>query len=129
MSNDGLSFDVIPAGAQWSRAPDEGTLLVARESFAAFRSAYEFVVIVAPSKDSLALACGLIEKPVAVLCAELGLTALAQLSADASRVRGSGAALHGLAIWAAELPPLALRSELTAETKTSRARRPIPEGP
>ena len=85
-------------------------------------------MIVAPSESSLALACSLVEKPVTVLCAEIGRTGLSRLQADAARIRESGAVLHGLAVWDAELPHLAPRSELMAKTMAARARRPTPEG-
>ena len=85
-------------------------------------------MVVAPSEPSLALAFSLAEKPVTVLCAEIGRTVLARLETDARRVRESGAVLHGLAIWDAELPELAPRSELMTKTKAARVRRPTPEG-
>jgi Mrp family chromosome partitioning ATPase len=127
-ASDGLSIDVIPGGAIRAEEPDGATKESARAEFARFRSEYDFCVIVAPSESSLALACSLVEKPVTVLCAEIGRTGLSRLQADATRIRESGAVLHGLAVWDAELPHLAPRSELMAKTMAARARRPTPEG-
>jgi hypothetical protein len=64
---------------------------------------------------------------VTVLCAEVGRTALARLQADAAHVRDSGAVLHGLAIWDAELPELTQRSELMTKNTAARVRRPTQE--
>ena len=127
-ANDGTSIDVIPGGAIRTEEPDRATKDSAREEFARFRAEYDFCVIVAPSEASLVLACSLVEKPVTVDCAEIGRTAIARLEADAAQVRSSGALLHGLAIWDAELPQLAPRSELMSKAVAVRARRPTPEG-
>jgi Mrp family chromosome partitioning ATPase len=127
-ASDGLSIDVIPGGAIRTEEPDGATKESARAEFARFRADYDFCVIVAPSESSLTLACSLVEKPVTVLCAEIGRTGLSRLQADAARIRESGAVLHGLAVWDAELPQLAPRSELMTKTMAARARRPTPEG-
>jgi MinD-like ATPase involved in chromosome partitioning or flagellar assembly len=127
-ASDGLSIDVIPGGAIRTEEPDRATKDSAREEFARFRAEYDFCVIVAPSEASLTLACSLVEKPVTVHCAEIARTTLSRLKADAARVRDSGALLHGLAIWDAELPQLAPRSELMTKHMAARARRPTPEG-
>jgi len=127
-ASDGLSIDVIPGGAIRPGERDHSALQSARDEFARFRSEYDFCVIVAPSEASLALACSLVDKPVTVLCAEVGRTSLADLEADAARIRSTGAVLHGLAIWDAELPSLTPRSELMTKTVATRVRRPTPEG-
>lgn len=127
-ASDGVTIDVIPGGAIRAEERDHRTKESARGEFARFRSDYDFCVVVAPSEPSLALAFSLAEKPVTVLCAEIGRTVLARLETDARRVRESGAVLHGLAIWDAELPELAPRSELMTKTKAARVRRPTPEG-
>jgi hypothetical protein len=128
-ASDGLSIDVMPGGAIRAAEPDGTAKESARSEFARFRGEYDFCVIVATSASSLALACSLVETPVTVLCAEIGRTPLARLESDAGRVRDSGAVLHGLALWDAELPHLAPRSELMTRTLAARARRPTPEGP
>jgi Mrp family chromosome partitioning ATPase len=127
-ASDGLSIDVTPGGAIRTEQPDVATKESARTEFARFRSEYDFCVIVAPSVASLVLACSLVEKPVTVLCAEIGRTPLAQLQVDAEQVRDAGALLHGLAIWDAELPELTQRSELMTKNMAARARRPTQEG-
>ncbi len=127
-ASDGLSIDIIAAGAIRPEQQDRAAIASARDEFARFRSEYDFCVIVAPSEQSLALACSLVEKPVTVLCAEIGRTPVARLYADATSVRNSGAVLHGLAIWDAELPQLATRGQLMTKAMSTRARRPTPEG-
>ena len=127
-ASDGLSIDIIAAGAIRSEQQDRAAIATARDEFARFRSEYDFCVIVAPSERSLALACSLVDKPVTVLCAEIGRTPVATLHADATAVRSSGAKLHGLAIWDAELPQLATRGQLMTKAMSARARRPTPEG-
>lgn len=127
-ASDGLSIDVIPGGAIRTEEPDRATKNSAREEFARFRAEYDFCVIVAPSETSLVLACSLVEKPVTVDCAEIGRTAIARLESDAAHVRSSGALLHGLAIWDAELPQLTPRSELMAKNVSAHTRRPTPGG-
>lgn len=126
-ASDGLSIDVTPGGAIRSEQPDVATKESARSEFARFRSEYDFCVMVAPSAASLVLACSLVEKPVTVLCAEIGRTALERLESDAAHVRDSGAQLHGLAIWDAELPELPQRSELMTKNLAARVRRPTQE--
>ncbi len=127
-ASDGLSIDVVPAGAIRAEIPDSETRESGRLEFARFCSEYDFCVIVAPTDASLVLACTLVDKPVTVLCAEIGRTELMRLQGMATHVRGSGALLHGLAIWDAELPRVAPRSELMTKTTAARVRRPTPEG-
>jgi hypothetical protein len=127
-ASDGLSIDVVPGGAIRSGEPDSATKESGRSEFERFRGEYDFCVIVAPTEESLALACAVVEKPVTVLCAEIGRTELTRLQALAAHARGAGAVLHGVAIWDAELPRLAPRSELMTKAMASRARRPSPEG-
>jgi hypothetical protein len=127
-ASDGLSIDVVPGGAIRGGGLDDATKESGRSEFARFRGEYDFCVIVAPTEESLVLACSLVEKPVTVLCAEIERTELARLEAAAGRVRGSGGVLHGLAIWDAELPRVAPRSELMTKALAARARRPTPEG-
>ena len=127
-ASDGLSIDVTPGGAIRTEERDRATQESAREEFARFRSEYDFCVIVAPSDASLTLACSLVDKPVTVLCAEFARTTLATLREAADRVRESGAVLHGVAVWDAELPQLPPRSELMTKTPAARVRRPTSEG-
>jgi Mrp family chromosome partitioning ATPase len=127
-ASDGLSIDIIAAGAIRPEQLDRAAIASAREEFARFRSEYDFCVIVAPSEASLEAACSLVDKPVTVLCAEIGRTPVATLQADAATVRASGAVLHGLAMWDAELPHLATRGQLMTKAMSSRARRPTPDG-
>jgi Mrp family chromosome partitioning ATPase len=127
-ASDGLSIDVIPGGAMRAEERDSATKESARAEFARFRADYDFCVIVAPSDSSLTLTSSLVDKPVTVLCAEVGRTSLARLGTDSARIRDAGAVLHGLAIWEAELPQLAPRSELMTKTLAARVRRPTPEG-
>ena len=127
-ASDGLSIDVIPGGAIRPDEPDRATKESAREEFARFRAEYDFCVIVAPTQSSLVLVCSLVDKPVTVLCAEVGRTGLSRLQAAATQLRESGAVLHGLAVWDAELPHLAPRNELMTKAMAARARRPTPEG-
>lgn len=127
-ASDGLSIDVTPGGAVRAEERDRAAHQSAREEFARFRAEYDFCVIVAPSEASLLLACSLVEKPVTVLCAEVARTALSSLHDDADRVRATGAELHGVAVWDAELPELPPRSELMTKTPAARVRRPTSEG-
>jgi hypothetical protein len=127
-ASDGVTIDVIPGGSIRAEEMDRDAKKSAASEFERFRSEYDFCVIVAPSEPSLALACSLVEKPVTVLCAEVGRTLLVQLESDAARARGQGVVLHGLAIWDAELPHVAPRSELMTKTLAARVRRPTPEG-
>lgn len=127
-ASDGLSIDVVPGGAIRPDEPDRATKKSAREEFARFRAEYDFCVIVAPTQSSLVLVCSLVDKPVTVLCAEVGRTGLSPLQAAAAQLRESGAVLHGLAVWDAELPHLAPRNELMTKAMAARVRRPTPEG-
>jgi hypothetical protein len=127
-TSDGLSIDVVPGGAVRGGELDGATKESGRSEFARFRGEYDFCVIVAPTEDSLAMACSLVDRPVTVLCAEVGRTELTRLQALAVHVRGAGAVLHGLAIWDAELPRLTPRNELMTKAMAARVRRPTPEG-
>jgi hypothetical protein len=127
-ASDGISIDVVPGGAIRSGALDNATMESGRSEFGRFRGEYDFCVIAAPTEESIVLACALVEKPVTVLCAEIERTELTRLQALAGHVRGSGAVLHGLAIWDAELPRVTPRSELMTKAMAVRARRPTPEG-
>lgn len=125
---DGLSVSVIPGGAIGTEAPDRAIRKSTEADFVRFRSAFEFCVVVAPSESSLALACSLVEKPVTLLGVQVGRTGLSRLQAHAACIHDSGAALHGLVVWDAELPQLPMRSELMTKATATLARRPTPEG-
>jgi Mrp family chromosome partitioning ATPase len=127
-ASDGLSIDVVPGGAIRRGDLDDVARDSAREEFARFRGEYDFCVVVAPPDAGMPLLCSLLEKPVTVLCAEVGRTSVARVRSDAARIRDAGAVLHGLALWEAELPQLPPRSELMSKTLAARVRRPIPEG-
>lgn len=126
-ASEGLSIDVVPGGAIRREELDEATRESAREEFTRFRSEYDFCVIVAPPEHALALLGPLLANPVTVLCVEVGRTPIARLRSDAARVRESGAALHGLALWEAELPRLPARGELMTTTLAAPVHRPTPE--
>jgi hypothetical protein len=127
-AGDGLSISVIPGGAIRAAEPDLAARESAHADFVRFRSAFDFCVIVAPSESSLTLACSLVEKPVTLLCVQLGGTGLPRLQAHAARIRDSAAALHGLVVWDAELPHLSSRGELMATATATLGRRPNSEG-
>ena len=126
-AGDGLSISVIPGGAIRAEEPNLAARESAHAEFVRFRPAFDFCVIVAPSESSLALACSLVEKPVTLLCVQVGTTGLLRLQAHAARIRDSAAALHGLVVWDAELPHLAPRSELMTKATATLGRRPTPE--
>ncbi len=124
-ASDGLTIDVVPGGAIRREDLDPATKASAREEFARFRAEYDFCVIVAPSESAIALLAYLIEKPVTVLCAEVGHTSLARVRSNAARLRDSGAVLHGIAIWDAELPVLPSRGELMTKMQAGRVSRSV----
>lgn len=126
-ASDGISIDVVPGGAIRGEELDSATKESARSEFSRFCGEYDFCVIAAPTEAALVLACSLLVKPVTVLCAEVGRTELSRLQASAGHARGTGAVLHGLTIWDAELPRVAPRSELMTKTMAVRVRRPTPE--
>ena len=127
-AGDGVSIDVIPGGALRTDEPGRPAGASARGEFERFRSEHDFSVVVAPSEPSLSLVRSLVEKPVVLLCVTVGRTEISQLQGDTARIRETGATLHGLAVWVAELPRLPSRSELMGRATATRERRPIPEG-
>jgi hypothetical protein len=56
---------------------------------------------------------------VTILCAEVGRTTLEALRSAANGLRGAGATFHGMALWDAEIPYLATRSEMMAKSAGS----------
>jgi Mrp family chromosome partitioning ATPase len=118
-ANDGLSIDVIPGGAVRREPLDVEARQAAREEFERFRQEYDFCVVVAPGLTALTGFADLVTEPVTILCAEVGRTTLEALRSAANGLRGAGATFHGMALWDAEIPYLATRSEMMAKSAGS----------
>ena len=110
-ASDGLSIDVVPGGALRQDVLDAATLDSGRAEFARVRSEYDFCVVVAPTEVALQRLVALADKPVMVLCAEMGTTSLERLAEDSVRARAAGVELQGLVLWDAPVPKLQTRSD------------------
>lgn len=114
-ANDGRTIDIIPGGALRRAGLDAASLDAARLEFERFRQHYDFCIVVAPGVAVVNQLTSLLDSPVTILCAEVGRTTIAGLRQSAEGIRATGAILHGLTVWDAELPYLPLRSELMSK--------------
>jgi hypothetical protein len=102
----------VPGGSLGRGEPDSATRDAARQEFARFRAEYDFSIAVGSGDAAVARLNGLLERPLVLLCAVVGRTTLASLTGRAISLRAAGARLHGIALWDAEMPYVAHRTEL-----------------
>jgi hypothetical protein len=121
-SSDGLPITLLPAGTERD-LPSGDDLEARRAELTAFRSAFEFTIVVAPLRY-LEFAVLLVETSPLVLCAEVGVTTLEQFEREGADVRSGGRRLHGLVLWDAPRPKLPTRAELAALISTRKGRTP-----
>jgi hypothetical protein len=124
-TSDGHPIDVVPGGSVRREPLDADARLVARAEFARFRAEYDFLVAVAPSELAVARLRCLFERPTVLLCATVGVTTVAALRSNASQIRSTGANVHGVVLWNADLPRVPSRKTLmnNALANESRAHR------
>jgi hypothetical protein len=125
-TSDGHSIDVVPGGSVRREALDADARIAARAEFVRFRTDYDFLVAAAPSDLAEARLRSLFERPTVLLCATIGVTTVASLRSTASRIRSSGANLHGVVLWNTEPPKGLSRNTLIDNALAAETRAPQP---
>jgi Mrp family chromosome partitioning ATPase len=95
-TSEGLGLDVVPAGARRSDTAESVAMASNRSEFLLFTSEYDFTVISAPTRESLATAVRLCEKPATIYVARIAKTSLSAMAADVRWLRGISIDLRGI---------------------------------
>jgi Mrp family chromosome partitioning ATPase len=110
-----LAVDVVPAGQRVASARAGGrsgdtasaALHGARASLVRLARRYDFVVVALSPDDAERGSESLLLAPDVVVCTRAAHTPLKRIARDITRLRGAGARIRGLVVWADELPVLA----------------------
>jgi Mrp family chromosome partitioning ATPase len=95
-ASEGLGLDVVPAGARRADTVESVAMASNRSEFTLFTSEYDFTVLAAPTRESLAIVVQLCAKPATVYVARIAKTSLEALAADVRALQGLGIDLHGI---------------------------------
>lgn len=95
-ASEGLGLDVVPAGARRADTAESVAMASNRSEFMLFTSEYDFTIIAATSRESLATAVLLCEKPATICVARIARTRLDAMAADVRVLRDIDLALHGI---------------------------------
>lgn len=94
-ASEGLSIDVIPAGAFRQDTASSLQSEIARSEFRTFVGEYDFTVLVAPTMAAASVAATACESPPTILVAQTARTRLRVVKANLSLLRGGGVVPYG----------------------------------
>lgn len=95
-ASEGLGLDVIPAGARRADTTESVAMASNRSEFLLFAAEYDFTVIAATTRESLATVELLCERPATIYVARIAKTSLDTLAAEVTALRGIAGDLHGI---------------------------------
>lgn len=99
-ANDGLSIDVVPAGAPRREVQE----YVTTPEFEEFLQEHDFCVVIAPGARAYRRACALFRSPLTLLCVQRERTTLRALNTWRAGLSASEAKVHGLILWNSKIP-------------------------
>jgi Mrp family chromosome partitioning ATPase len=99
-------LDVLPSGhGRIGTAPPDAVRKL-HDMLTRMERRYDFIVIVAPSSYAQLTTNTIIPAPDVIVCAQVGVTQIADLRAAVKNLRAAGKLVHGIALWDDEAPRL-----------------------
>jgi hypothetical protein len=95
-ASEGLGLEVVPAGARRTDTGESVAMESNRREFHLFSSEYDFTILTAPTRDSLAIVLTLCPKPATIYVARVALTPLDSLVFEVQRLQTMELSLHGV---------------------------------
>jgi len=99
-------LDVLPSGHGRIGTASPEAVRELHDTLARMERRYDFIVIVAPSSYAQMKTNTIIPAPDVVVCAQVGVTQIADLRAAVKNLRAAGKVVHGIALWDDEAPRL-----------------------
>jgi Mrp family chromosome partitioning ATPase len=99
-------LDVLPSGHGRIGTASSEAVRELHDTLARMERRYDFIVIVAPSSYAQMKTNSIIPAPDVVVCAQVGVTQIADLRAAVKNLRAAGKVVHGIALWDDEAPRL-----------------------
>jgi len=95
-ASEGLGLDVVPAGARRSDTGESVAMASNRREFHLFSAEYDFTVVAAPTRESVATVVKLCAKPATIYVARIAQTPLDAIAGDVQLLRSMALELHGV---------------------------------
>ncbi len=95
-ASEGLGLDVVPAGARREDTAESVVMESNRREFHLFAEEYDFVVVAAPTRESLATALKLWKRPATIYAARIAQTPLDTMITEVGSLLSNGLDLHGI---------------------------------
>ena len=97
-------LDVLPSGhGRLGNAPPDAVQRL-HDDLARMERRYDFIVIAAPSSYAQLESNTVIPAPDVIVCAQVGVTEIADLRSTVKGLRAAGKTVHGIVLWDAEPP-------------------------
>ena len=97
-------LDVLPSGHGRIGTASSEAVRNLHDSLAKMERRYDFIVIAAPSSYAQLATNTIIPAPDVVVCAQVGVTEIADLRSAVKGLRAAGKTVHGIALWDDEPP-------------------------
>ena len=95
-ASEGLGLDIVPAGARRADTVESVAMPSNRREFHLFSSEYDFTVIAAPTRESVATVVTLCEMPATIYVARIAETPLHGIAEEVRSLRAMALNLHGV---------------------------------
>jgi len=97
-------LDVLPSGHGRIGTASPDAVRAVHDALARMERRYDFIVIVAPSSYAQLKTNTIIPAPDVIVCAQVGVTRIAELRAIVKNLRGAGKTVQGIVLWDDEPP-------------------------
>ena len=95
-ASEGLGLDIVPPGARRADTGESVAMASNRREFHLFSSEYDFTVVAAPTRESLATVVVLWERPATIYVARVAQTLHAAIAENVRMLRAMALDLHGV---------------------------------
>jgi Mrp family chromosome partitioning ATPase len=97
-------LDVLPSGHGRIGTASPEAVEKVRDALARMERRYDFIVIAVPSSYAQLMTNTIIPAPDVIVCAQVGVTQIAELRAAVKTLRAAGKLVHGIVLWDDEAP-------------------------
>lgn len=97
-------LDVLPSGHGRISTATAASVTALHDALARMERRYDFIVIAVPGSYALLATNTIIPAPDVILCAQVGVTEIADLRGAVKELRAAGKLVHGIVLWDDEAP-------------------------